>query len=329
MIFQAKRFQGNARLSGAGDNSPAMRYGETGQAVRLVQQALHDLNYPMPVSIDESGAPDGIFGYETRGTVWQFQFDQKLADVDGVVGNQTLTRLDELLKGRPYTPLAPLEDPTYGGSDTEFMRQLIIQTLQRVPDMHVTIMRTEMIPTEGENRKDPKVYTLSISNLSFRNVIEAVRRNEIKVKIDPAMTEAAHYVAGNEAADANTFVFDQVLDLGHASRAKIIHEATHAAHDLRGRSSQDLVVAETCAVIAEAYYFQKVVGKPKEARTKEATRAYHTADQAVTFMRKGKDHADGKLVIDGVELKYANVMSSLFQQVAAVYGRGEYQFDGV
>jgi hypothetical protein len=136
-------------------------------------------------------------------------------------------------------------------------------------------------------------------------------------------------VAGNGEADANTFVFDGVLDLSHASRAKIIHEATHAAHDLRGRSTQDLVVAETCAVIAEAYYYQKIVGKPKVARTDEATRAYRTADQAVTFMRKGKDHADGKLVIDNVELKYANVMSSLFQQVAAVYGRGEYQFDGI
>jgi peptidoglycan hydrolase-like protein with peptidoglycan-binding domain len=74
-------------------NSP-LKTGETGEGVRAVQSALIDLGYPLPLSTDRRGGPDGVFGPETVQAVARFQADAGLAP-DGVVGPATLNRLSE------------------------------------------------------------------------------------------------------------------------------------------------------------------------------------------------------------------------------------------
>jgi peptidoglycan hydrolase-like protein with peptidoglycan-binding domain len=59
--------------------------------------ALVDLGFPMPISTNSGrNLPDGIFGAETAKTVIAFQRAHELT-TDGVVGQNTLARLDELI----------------------------------------------------------------------------------------------------------------------------------------------------------------------------------------------------------------------------------------
>jgi hypothetical protein len=74
--------------------------------VRLLQQALIDLGFPMPISTKRYGSPDGIYGRETARTLGLFQRKYHL-HVDGVAGLHTLHKLDELLP-TAGTPLPPL-----------------------------------------------------------------------------------------------------------------------------------------------------------------------------------------------------------------------------
>lgn len=104
-------FHASDRIARAAANSPWMTYGERGHAVAILQGALIDLGYSMPISIRKKGSPDGVYGKETKGAVFRFQSDNKLKGKDGVAGRETFTRLDLLLmlkKGPPKTqPTAP------------------------------------------------------------------------------------------------------------------------------------------------------------------------------------------------------------------------------
>jgi peptidoglycan hydrolase-like protein with peptidoglycan-binding domain len=102
MTFRALRFQRCPRLLEAADNKPALRKGENSEAVAILQQALIDLGYPMPISTRRTGRPDGIFGDETEATVATFQQKERLSR-DGVAGRHTLGRLDVLYAIREAT----------------------------------------------------------------------------------------------------------------------------------------------------------------------------------------------------------------------------------
>ena len=95
MAFTSPRFSGNTRLAAAATNNPPMNWGEVGQPVRLVQQALLDLGFSMPHSTSRFGSPDGIFGDETKTQLSAFQRRHGLT-ADGVAGEQTLAKLDQL-----------------------------------------------------------------------------------------------------------------------------------------------------------------------------------------------------------------------------------------
>jgi hypothetical protein len=82
-----------------------MRCGEIDEAVRILQQALIDLGFPMPISVRRTGSPDGIYGSETVATVRAFQRKHTLSP-DGVVGHDTLAQLDSLFP-EPAPPLPP------------------------------------------------------------------------------------------------------------------------------------------------------------------------------------------------------------------------------
>ena len=97
MSLQSPRFSKNTRLRSASQNAPPLRKGESGEAVRILQRALLDLGYPMPLSTGRSGVPDGIFGNETAHAVSQYQQDFGLA-VDAIVGSETMSSLDILFR---------------------------------------------------------------------------------------------------------------------------------------------------------------------------------------------------------------------------------------
>lgn len=102
--LQSPKFAGNGRLEQAFDNSPSIHIGESGQAVRLVQEGLVDDGFPMPASTKPTGELDGAFGRETFTVVKQFQAKHDLK-TDGIVGRETLRRLDEVELGGSGGPL--------------------------------------------------------------------------------------------------------------------------------------------------------------------------------------------------------------------------------
>lgn len=96
MALTSPRWNTNARLQEAAGNRPPMRRNETGLAVRLVQQALIELGYPLPRSTERFGTPDGNFGSEVVSAIQRFQQAQSLM-ADGLAGRDTLHRMDQLL----------------------------------------------------------------------------------------------------------------------------------------------------------------------------------------------------------------------------------------
>ena len=67
------------------------RKGDKGNAVKQIQQALNKLNFKV-------GDADGIFGAKTKDAITRFQKVHLPYDVDGVYGNQTRTKMLQLLK---------------------------------------------------------------------------------------------------------------------------------------------------------------------------------------------------------------------------------------
>ena len=97
MNFICTRFSSNQDIIKAGNNSPSLKQGARSEAVRIVQMALIDLGFVMPVSTaNKKTLPDGIFGNETVRILIAFQRANGLV-ADGIVGAKTLARLDALL----------------------------------------------------------------------------------------------------------------------------------------------------------------------------------------------------------------------------------------
>ncbi len=108
MPFLSARFNGIPRLEEAASNSRTMKYGETDPAVAVIQQALIDAGISsMPISTKKTGVPDGIFKSETKSAVKAFQRRKPFPlDDDGIIGRDTMAKLDEFFKTAPK-PVAP------------------------------------------------------------------------------------------------------------------------------------------------------------------------------------------------------------------------------
>ncbi|MEP3480609.1 MAG: peptidoglycan-binding protein [Fuerstiella sp.] len=107
MAFSSMRFKGNSRLQQAASNQPVMKFGESNDAVAIVQLALIDAGFPMPISVQKTGLPDGIFRGETKRVTKQFQrMNPGPISDDGIVGQQTMAKLDAMFKSSG--PPAPL-----------------------------------------------------------------------------------------------------------------------------------------------------------------------------------------------------------------------------
>lgn len=96
----AARFVGNADLEAVYDNERLLRFGDSGQAVSLMQQALVDAGFSLP-----RFGVDGIFRHETRRALMDFQRASSLT-ADGVLGPNSMSALNAL-----YTGGAPVLPP--------------------------------------------------------------------------------------------------------------------------------------------------------------------------------------------------------------------------
>jgi peptidoglycan hydrolase-like protein with peptidoglycan-binding domain len=104
-MLQSLIFFANERLLRAARGHVPVKLGETGDAIRCLQVVLTSLGYDLPVSTKHGTIlADGIFGQETYDAVVEFQEDNNLA-ADGVVGPQTLARMDQVLASGNSDPL--------------------------------------------------------------------------------------------------------------------------------------------------------------------------------------------------------------------------------
>ncbi|MBX7229583.1 MAG: peptidoglycan-binding protein [Burkholderiaceae bacterium] len=93
MALSSTRFKFNPRLVLAAEDNPPLQFGEKGEAVRLIQEALIGIGYWMPKSTDKYFNVDGKYGLETVKTIKNFQRGAGLSD-DGRVGRETLKELE-------------------------------------------------------------------------------------------------------------------------------------------------------------------------------------------------------------------------------------------
>lgn len=104
----------------ASQNSPALRRGARGTAVALLQGGLIQLGFPLPISTQAKGAPDGTYGYETKRGVEAFQtLHSSTLKLDGVAGKNTILKLDQLLSAvaKPPKPSIPVKPPVLQSVD--------------------------------------------------------------------------------------------------------------------------------------------------------------------------------------------------------------------
>lgn len=210
-------FVASDRIRKAAENSPQMAHGEQGKAVAILQGALIDLGYKMPISTRDNGFPDGVFGSETKATVYQFQVDKKLNGKDGVAGRETFTRLDVLLmakKGPPKvipTPPKPLVPPPPA-------------------DRHYKIGTDDpsITPDVGAGRFDSEPTTVSLWALK-QAILEILppRGSSAVIFIGP---DAAMHMKHYMDASGRTFTInlESMVDSGPTARGRFKNEVRQA-----------------------------------------------------------------------------------------------------
>ena len=94
------RFKDESELKKVDLGLALLRKGAKGRHVHLVQMALIDLGFPMPISTQsQTFSPDGDYGNETAEAVRRFQTSVAGLVPDGVVGPKTLAALDRRIGG--------------------------------------------------------------------------------------------------------------------------------------------------------------------------------------------------------------------------------------
>lgn len=96
--LKSQRFAGDEVLAACFDNERVLRRGESGPAVKKIQEALIALGFPVP-----NVGTNGVFGDETELAVRSYQESRGLR-VDGVVGPETIRSLDNEFYYGPSEP---------------------------------------------------------------------------------------------------------------------------------------------------------------------------------------------------------------------------------
>jgi N-acetylmuramoyl-L-alanine amidase len=89
-----------------------LKMGDRGPFVKEVQEDLIRAGFPLP-----KYGVDGIFGVETRNAVIAFQKRYGLR-IDGLVGRETLTKLEEVMKNKRHNEKFPLPNKVLKRGDT-------------------------------------------------------------------------------------------------------------------------------------------------------------------------------------------------------------------
>jgi peptidoglycan hydrolase-like protein with peptidoglycan-binding domain len=98
MPLTSPRFRNERDLIAIEANRAVMQRGSHGRHVHLVQMALIDLGFGMPVSTSSNDySPDGVYGIETETVVKAFQRSVPPPGLtpDGAVGQLTMRELDK------------------------------------------------------------------------------------------------------------------------------------------------------------------------------------------------------------------------------------------
>jgi hypothetical protein len=215
------QFAGNDRLERAFRNSPAIHIGESGDGVRLVQEALVHQGFQMPGSTKPTGELDGQFGQETFDTFRQFQAQQGLK-VDGIVGHETLRELDRLEAARPDQP--PLLKPQPGEEPSVIELPGGLQILLpsgalpgEVPEIPGGGGIPNVFGQDLPNKDDRDLARVSAKGVSLRITAQEVpkrsRGSEEKDRIGVSaflQATASVVVLPGSATDTFTFAFIQV-----------------------------------------------------------------------------------------------------------------------
>ncbi len=122
--LNSTRFSGNSILEACFDGERTLQNGSRGTAVSLMQQALVDAGFQLPVY-----GVDGIFGNETKTALQNFQHASTLATT-GILNSETISALDSLYSGGspvlpPAIPVSPL--PTAPPT-------IVSETIKSAPD---------------------------------------------------------------------------------------------------------------------------------------------------------------------------------------------------
>ena len=95
MPLTSPRFRRESELLAVAAGQAVLRRGSHGRPVHLVQMALLDLGYALPISTASiEYSPDGRYGAETENAVRTFQRSVPGLFPDGVVGRMTMRALD-------------------------------------------------------------------------------------------------------------------------------------------------------------------------------------------------------------------------------------------
>ena len=313
MNFRSSHFEGNGRLAEAAANNPPLKKGEAGFAVRLLQQALIDLNYPLPKSREKFGSPDGLYGKETRKQVWQFQVDEHLGH-DGIAGEETLGRLDKLLADkripfRPFPALPPGSpgDVTDPDLDTQ---QAILETLA-LPMLKSINFELHWNSTTSRRTGIISASSARIRGTRYAEIADAVFNGRIAVMVDPAVHENMKYASSGPNAD--TFRARRAMTLSLEDMAVIVHEATHAVCDFEMLGVTDALFAEAIAFVAECIFFRKAAGRIRPGRTADERDVLARADAIAQKIMAGTttiDDADPDLVAIDAPLQRTHAASA-------------------
>ncbi len=100
MTLKSPRFVNEPDLKRVDNGQLVLKKGAKGRHVHLVQMALVDLGFPMPVSSKSAGfSPDGDYGNETTEVVRKFQKSIAGLVPDGLIGPLTLRAIDQRVPG--------------------------------------------------------------------------------------------------------------------------------------------------------------------------------------------------------------------------------------
>lgn len=243
--FQHKRFKQ------AANNAPTIKKGESGEHVRLLQQAFIDLKAALPGATAEYGTPHGRFDEELLGIVKAFQQKEFPGETpDGKVGKNTLARLDAQLPlaGAPLPPLPP-------GAAAENNAILLNQIRAVLRDQHAGKVAFWF-------------NGFHVSGGGLREVADLLDCGKITCLYATDMGNGVRgaYQSDNQGNNAtkqgrNRFVMPKLAATGWKDRSYIVHEGIHALQDLR-KLPGTTRVSEAAAYIGQAMYYMLATGTP-------------------------------------------------------------------